>query len=82
VPLQEETLSRLTEVEEPLVEIFVDLPAELTMELLPSSPAMRVSLYVRLSDTRSFADFSIAVRFTRDQTSYGAEYNWFSLQRR
>ena len=40
VPLQEETPSRPTTVEEPLVKISVDLPAELTMELLLFSSVM------------------------------------------
>ena len=51
IPLQEETLSRPTEVQEPFVEIFVDLSAEPTIELLPFSPAMRVPLSLRLPDT-------------------------------
>jgi len=50
VPLQEET-PQPTEVEEPLIEISIDLPSEPTMELLLSSPAMRVSLSLRLHDT-------------------------------
>ena len=51
VSLQEETPSRPTKVEKPLVEIFVDLPVELTMELLPFFTAMRIPLSLRLLDT-------------------------------
>ena len=50
VTLQEKT-SQSTEVEEPLIEIFVDLPAEPTMDLLPSSSATRVTLSLRSRDT-------------------------------
>jgi len=36
VPLQEETTSRPTEVEKPLIKVSVDFPVEPTIELLPS----------------------------------------------
>jgi len=51
VRLQEKT-PRPAEVEKPLEEISADLPIELTItiELLPSPPAMRVPLSLSLSD--------------------------------
>ena len=51
VPLQKIFPSWPIEVKEPLVEIFVNLPAEFIMDLLPSSPAIRVPLSLRLPDT-------------------------------
>ena len=78
MPLQEET-PWPTEVEKLLIDISVDHLAEPTMKLLSSSPAMRVPLSLSI---RLFVDFSKANRFTRDQASYGTEYNWFSLQQK
>ena len=72
MPLQEETPSQPTEMEELFIDISVDHLAEPTVKLLPSSPAMRVPLSLSI---RLFVDFSKANRFTRDQTSYGAKYN-------
>jgi len=69
-------------VEEPLIEISVDLPAEFIMELLPSAPAIMVPLFLILPDTYdSLQIFFTTDRFTGDQVSYGAEYNRSSLQR-
>ena len=50
ISLQEKT-PRPTEVEDPLVEISLDLLAEPTVELLSSSPVMRVPLSLRSPDT-------------------------------
>jgi len=38
------------EIEEPLIEISADLPAEFAMDLVPSLPAVRVFLPLRSSD--------------------------------
>ena len=50
MPLQEDTPFRAIEVKESLIEIFVDLYVKPTIELLPSSPAMRALLSLRLPD--------------------------------
>jgi len=51
MPLQEKTPSRPTELEEPLIEVSVDFAMEPTMDLLSSSPAMRVPLSLRSPET-------------------------------
>ena len=50
VSLQEVTPSRPIEVEEFLIEIVVDLPAESTTELLPSSPTISL-VFLRSPNT-------------------------------
>ena len=48
--LESEMKESVQEVEEPLIETLVDLPAEPTMDLVPSLTTMRASLFLRLSD--------------------------------
>jgi len=51
VPEPEPEVEELeTEVEELLIRTLLNLPAEFTMEILPSSPAMRIPVSLRLPD--------------------------------
>ena len=50
VSLQEEIFPWPTEVVELPIEILIDLPAEITFELVPSLAVMRVSLFLRSYD--------------------------------
>jgi len=71
------------EVEEPLIEILADLPAEPTRELVPSLTVMRASLFLRSPNIYN----SLQIFFTGDviigdQFTHGAKYNLFVFHHR
>ena len=87
VSLQEKTHSRPIEVEESLIEISVDLLAEPTMELLSSSPVMRVLLFLRSVDIYDLLQIflqtsSQEIKILMVQSTIGLVFSGDDLSRR
>ena len=66
------------EIEEPLVETSADLPAELAMELVSSSLAVRVSVSLRSPDLYDLLQIFLQETVKGDKVIHSAKYSWFS----
>ena len=75
VPEPEPVPKPKPEVEEILIGTLVDLPAESTMKLLLSSPAMRIPVSLRSPDLYDPLQIFLQDRVIEDQVIQGAKYS-------